>query len=357
MLIQEQPLRRVIQAIVEATGSDPAEAQLVTDHLVGANLSGHDSHGVMMIPIYVEHLFNGGLKPNTPARLVQQLGSMLQFDGGRGYGQRVAHEAMQAAIEHCQETGLALLALRNAHHIGRIGTYGEMAIAAGLVSMHFVNVTDHAPLVAPFGGSDARFGTNPVCLAMPGTANNEPVILDMATSKVALGKIRVSRNKGEQALEGALIDHQGQPTRDPYVMYREPKGALRPFGDYKGYGLSLFSEIFAGILTGGGTIQPENPRQEAIINHMLAVLIDPTRLVERSWLETELDALIRFTKASPAADPAQPVMVAGDPERRARAQRRVEGLPIDDTTWGQIIEAAARVGIDGAAVERLQSSS
>ena len=353
MLIQEQPLRRVIQAIVEATGSTPDEAELVTDHLVRANLAGHDSHGVGMIPTYVDNLHKGGLKPNTAARLVTDTGSMLLYDGGRGYGQRVAFEAMTAAIERCRDTGLTLLALRNAHHIGRIGTYGEMAIKAGLVSMHFVNVTDHEPLVAPFGGSDARFGTNPVCLAMPGTDSTEPVVLDMATSKLALGKIRVARNKGEQAPEGTLIDHHGQPTRDPNVMYEPPKGALRPFGDYKGYGMALFAEIFAGILTGGGTIQPDNPRRDSIVNHMLAVVIDPGRLVERDWLAAEFDALIRFAKESPAADPEKPVLVAGDPERLAGERRRVEGLPIDDTTWQQIVAAAARVGLDGAAVARL----
>ena len=355
MLIEEQALRRVIQAIIQATGSEAAEAVTVTDHLVRANLAGHDSHGVGMVPTYVDHFHKGSLKPNTAARLVTDSGAMLLYEGDRGYGQRVAMEAMAAAIQRCRDTGLTLLALRNAHHIGRVGTYGEMAIEAGLVSLHFVNVTDHDPLVAPYAGSDARFGTNPVCLAMPGTANTESVLLDMATSKVALGKIRVARNKGEQAPEGTLIDHHGQPTRDPNVMYEPPKGALRAFGDYKGYGMALFAEIFAGILTGGGTIQPENPRRDSIVNHMLTVVIDPARLVEREWLTAEFDALIRFAKDSPAADPAQPVLVAGDPERLAAARRRVEGLSIDDTTWGQIVAAAGRVGIDEAAVAALQA--
>src|SRR5215470_3903079 len=212
-------LRRVTSAIIKAGGSAPAEADLVADHLVLANLYGHDSHGVGMVPAYVRHLGAGLVVPNTRAKLVKDDGAILMFDGGRGYGRAVAGEAMAAAIARCQQTGVVALTLANAHHIGRVGAYGELATAGGFVSLHFVNVADHRGLVAPFRGSDARFSTNPVCIALPGTGRQPPILLDMATSAVAIGKVRVARNEGKPMAESILIDHTGQPTRDPNVMY------------------------------------------------------------------------------------------------------------------------------------------
>src|SRR5215831_13288053 len=249
-------LRRLISAIVRKGGSAAAEADLVAEHLVRANLMGHDSHGVGMIPTYVRHLKAGLVVPNTRAKVVKDDGAMLMFDGGRGYGRRVAGEAMDAAIARCRETGVVAMTLANAHHIGRVGAYGELASAAGLVSLHFVNVTDHRGLVAPFRGTDARFVTNPVCIAVPGTDRHAPLLLDMATSQVAMGKIRVAKNEGKPAPEGSLIDSKGQPTRDPNVMYSEPRGALLSFGGHKGYALAVVTELLAGALSGGPTLQP-----------------------------------------------------------------------------------------------------
>src|SRR5438552_7443137 len=223
-------LRRVTRAIVKSGGSAAPEADLVADHLVQANLAGHDSHGVGMIPAYVRHLQARRVVPTTRAKLVKDDGAMLMFDGGRGYGRPVAGEAMDAAITRCRETGVVAMTLANAHHIGRVGAYGELASGAGLVSLHFVNVTDHRATVAPFRGTEARFVTNPVCIAVPGTERQPPLLLDMATSAVAMGKIRVARNEGKPAPEGALIEATGKPTRDPNVMYSEPHGALLPFG-------------------------------------------------------------------------------------------------------------------------------
>ena len=345
MTISEPQLRRIIQRILEAGGSDAAEAALVTDHLVRANLSGHDSHGVGMIPTYIKHLKAGLLKPNTAAEKVKDEGAVLAFDGHRGYGQRVALEAMDAAIERCRETGLVLMSLRNAHHIGRIGTYGERSIGAGLVSLHFVNVTDHRPLVAPFGGTDARFGTNPICVAVPGGDDTEPLLLDMATSKIALGKTRVAMNQGVEVEDGKLLDGRGKPTNDPNVMFSEPYGALLPLGDHKGYGLALVCELLGGVLSGGGTIQPGHERLDSIVNNMLAFVIDPSKLVDIPWMRAEIDATVRYFKASPPADPAKPVLSPGDPERRTRETRQREGIPLADRAWNGILAAGEEVGL------------
>jgi uncharacterized oxidoreductase len=171
---------------------------------------------------------------------------------------------MDAAITRCRETGVVAMTLANAHHIGRVGAYGELASGAGLVSLHFVNVTDHRATVAPFRGTDARFVTNPVCIAVPGTERHPPLLLDMATSAVAMGKIRVAKNEGKPAPEGALIDAKGKPTRDPNVMYSEPHGALLPFGGHKGYALAVMTELLATALTGGPSIQPGNQRMGGV---------------------------------------------------------------------------------------------
>jgi uncharacterized oxidoreductase len=211
--------------------------------------------------------------------------------------------------------------------------------------MHFVNVTDHRALVAPFRGTDARFVTNPVCIAMPGTDRQPPLLLDMATSAVAMGKIRVARNEGKQVAEGLLIDSKGTPTRDPNVMYSEPQGALQAFGGHKGYALAVMTELLAGALSGGPTIQPGNERKGGTVNNMFSVLVDPARLAGNDWLRREIDGFIDYVKGSPPADPRAPVLVPGDPERRARDERARTGIDVDATTWEEILAAAEKVGL------------
>ena len=346
-------LRRLTSAIVKAGGSSVQEADLVAEHLVRANLMGHDSHGVGMIPTYIRHLKAGLVVPNTRAKLVKDDGAMLMFDGGRGYGRPVAGEAMDAAIARSRETGVVAMTLANAHHIGRVGAYGEMASAAGLVSLHFVNVTDHRATVAPFRGTEARFVTNPVCIAVPGTARHAPLLLDMATSAVAMGKIRVAKNEGKPAPEGALIDSKGKPTRDPNVMYSEPNGALLPFGGHKGYALAVVTELLATALTGGPSIQPGNQRMGGVVNNMFTMVIDPARLAGVDWLRREIDGFLDYVKTSPPADPKLPVLVPGELERLAQAERGRTGIEVDATTWGEILAAAEAVGITRTAAEAM----
>ena len=354
MNVQARALRRLVGEILKRGGGGEAESDLVAGHLVDANLAGHDSHGVGMIPAYVRHLQAGLVVPNTRAKVVKDDSAVLMYDGLRGYGRCVAGEAMAGAIARCRQTGVVALTLANAHHIGRVGAYGELAGGAGLVSLHFVNVTDHRPLVAPHHGTDARFVTNPVCIAFPGTDRQPPILLDMATSQVAMGKIRVARNEGKPAPEGALIDAKGQPTRDPRIMYTDPiGGALRTFGGHKGYALAVVTELLAGALSGGPTIQPGNVRQGGTINNMFAVLIDPARLAGVDWLHREIDGFVDYVKASPPADPAEPVLVPGDPERKAREERARTGIAIDATTWEELLQAGEKLGFSRASAQAL----
>src|SRR5262249_25149470 len=208
--IEAARLTEIAHRVFAAAGSAEDEAGIIANHLIEANLKGHDSHGVGLIPNYLQHLAGGTVFPNRKGRVVSEDGSLIIYDGERAWGQIAAREAVMIGIAKARETGVAVVALRNPHHIGRVGTYGEICAAAGMVSFHFVNVTDARPAVAPWRGTDARFSTNPVCIAIPGPEPERPIILDMATSVIAMGKVRVARNKGEQLKPGTLLDGEGR---------------------------------------------------------------------------------------------------------------------------------------------------
>jgi uncharacterized oxidoreductase len=353
MRIVPARLRRLTATILARGGSEPAEADLVAGHLVDANLAGHDSHGVGLIPHYVRHLQAGLVVPNTSVKVLKDDGAFLMFDGQRGFGRRVAGETMAAAIERCRDAGVVVVTLANSHHVGRVGAYGELASAAGLVSIHFVNVADHAGLVAPFRGSDARFSTNPVCIGMPGTATQPPLLLDMATSGVAMGKVLVAKLAGKRLPDGNLIDAHGAPTNDPEVMYREPRGSLLPFGAHKGYALAVLTELLAGAMSGGGTIQPDNERRGGIVNNVFSIVVDPARLAGVDWMRREIDGFVGYVKGSPPTDPASPVLVPGDPERRSRTLRGQTGIPLDVATWEALVTAGEAMGVTRSRTEEV----
>ena len=344
-VIDHSALLDIAERIFTAAGSEPDEARTIADYLVEANLRGHDSHGVGLIPNYLQHLAGGTVVANRKGRVVSENGSLLVYDGERAWGQIAAREATRLAIAKARETGVAVVALRNPHHIGRVGKYGEMCAEAGLVSFHFVNVTDVRPAVAPWRGSDARFNTNPVCIAMPGPEPDRPIILDMATSVVAMGKVRVARNKGEQLKPGILLDGAGEPTTDPGAMYRQPRGAVLTFGEHKGYALAFVCEMLAGALCGSGTLRPERQGADTATNGMLTIVIDPARLIDRAWLREEIAAMTRYITASPPRHPDEPVLIPGDPERANRAQRLRDGVPIDEETWREIAAAARGINV------------
>jgi hydroxycarboxylate dehydrogenase B len=347
-------LHAYVCAIWEQAGSVPREAQLVADHLVAANLTGHDSHGVGMIPRYVSSLCDHELKLNLHAEVVRDAGAVLTVEGGRGFGQVVAFEAMERGIERAKQLGICAVGLRGAHHIGRIGHWAEQCARAGLVSFHFVNVAGD-PLVAPFGGTDRRIGTNPFCAAYP-RSGKPPLVLDFATSAVAFGKVRVAYNQGKQVPPGSLIDHAGQPSVEPKAMVEAPFGSLLPFGGHKGFGLAAMCEIFAGALSGGFTTHADTlGTNNAIINCMLSVIINPAAF-DAPDAEAQAQAFVDWVKASPLAAGTAHIQEPGEPERAMRAKREAHGVPVDQTTWKQIGEAARAVGMSEELVERWTAS-
>lgn len=345
-VIAHDRLREAGTRVLVAAGAAEADARVVVDHLVDANLAGHDSHGIGMLPQYVRAIRKGLLHPRAHAKVEDAGGPILAVDGGRGFGQLVGREGIAAGMARASSLGVAVVALRNAFHVGRIGAYAEQAARGGLVSVHFVNVVGHAPLVAPFRGSDRRFMTNPFCAGVPGPGGGAAVLLDFATSRVALGKIREARARGDHVPPGCVIDAKGRPATDPGALLDPPQGALLPFGEHKGSGLALVCELLGGALTGGGILS-KVPFEEGLIgNNMLSILLDPARFPGGAGLAADVAATVGHVKASPPADPALPVLVAGEPEAANRAARLAGGIPVARGTWDDLVAEGRNVGVE-----------
>ena len=350
-LLKKEVLAKAIETNVAAGGSDAREAKIVAENLVTANLTGHDSHGVGMIPRYIESLLEGGLVVNQHPKIVFDGGAMLSLDGQQGYGQVIGLEAMDIGIARAKQHGMCVMGLGRSHHLCRIGQWAEQAVAAGLISLHFTNVISRS-IVAPYAGADARFGTNPMTVGIP-IPDQPPFILDMATSAVAQGKIRVAHNKREKVSPDWLIDDKGLPTADPKFGVIEPFGALRTFGLHKGYGLAVVCELLGGALTGGGTWHSDDRSKKRVWNGMLTILVDPKRLGTGGVFATETTEFFKSLRKSPVAPGFDKVRIAGEPEREMRAKREREGIPVDVNTWEEIVAAGAKLKVERAVLETL----
>ena len=355
LLLRAEALVATVSAIVRAAGSSEREAAQVAANLVEANLRGHDSHGVGMVPRYVDAVLEGGLAVDAHVAIRADSGALLTLDGQHGYGQVIGAEAMALGIARAREHGVCVVGLAHSHHLGRIGHWAEQCIASGLVSIHFVNVLSR-PIVAPFGGRDARIGTNPFCVGIP-RPGQEPIVLDFATSKIAQGKTRVAFNKGVALEPGTIIDDHGNPTTDPRYTVIEPTGALLPFGEHKGAGLALICELLGGALAGGATGGPVTDGRRRVLNSMFSILVDPERLGTAANLAREMESFVAWTTASPPAAGVERVKTPGQPERETRTARLVEGVPVDAVTWAEIVASGGKVGLAPAAVEALARGS
>jgi uncharacterized oxidoreductase len=349
-------LHALISLVARRIGSDAGETKEVADHLLRANLTGHDSHGVGMLPAYVRLLQGGLLVPNQAPATVLDAGALLVIDARRGFGQRMAADAVRRAIGRAKELGACVLALRNASHIGRVGTYAELAARHGMAFIAFVNVADHIDMQAPYACAEARLGTNPFCAAVPGGEDGAPaVLLDMATTTIAAGKARVAYNQGVPVAEGSLIDADGQPTNDPTGLIRDRTGALLSFGKHKGSGLAVMCEIMAGALGGGQ--RTEQAGKGGIVNSMLAVVIDPAKLGDPAAVAAGAASTAAHIRSSRVAPGFEQVLLPGEPERRSAERRGREGIPVDDGTWREVLEAAAKLGITLGEIERVVASN
>jgi uncharacterized oxidoreductase len=349
LTFQPGALRAVTHLIARRMGSDEAEATEVADHLVRANLAGHDSHGVGMLPTYVRLLGDGLLVPNQTPEIVLDAGALLVVDAKRGYGQRMAADAVRRAIDKAKEHGACVLALRNSAHVGRIGTYAELATSQGCAFTAFVNVADHHDVQATFGAAEPRLGTNPFCTAVPGP-DGKPMLLDMATTTIAAGKARVAYNKGVPVPDGCLIDDAGRPTNDPTGFIRDKAGALKAFGLHKGSGLAIMCEIMATAVAGGQAAYEQG--KGGVLNSMLAIVIDLSKIGDPQSIITSVGATRAHVKSASLAPGVAEILTPGEPERLSAERRNTAGIEVDENSWSDIRAAAIRLGITDAEFEQ-----
>jgi uncharacterized oxidoreductase len=332
------------ESLFAAGGVPGDEARRVARSLVDANLCGHDSHGVIRIPQYVQAIRDGRLKPGAPLTIVKETAAILVADGGMGLGQVQAHRLLDRLVPRAEALGLAAGTLKRCGHIGRLGEYAESAAARGLALIATVNNHGYGRAVAPPGGIEGRLATNPLCLGAPTKA--EPVVLDIGTSVVAEGKIRVLFNKGQKAPDGWLLNHLGQPTNDPGVLYKDPPGTILPLGGsqaYKGFGISLLLDMLSGGLSGAPCSTPGAPN--LVANAVVFIVLDVGQFFGSEHFLDEVTKLAANVRACPRVEGVADIMLPGDPERREKAKRLTAGIPLDEGTWGHLTKLAASLAV------------
>ncbi len=326
--------------------SVPAEdAAIVANSLVDANLCGHDSHGMLRVPQYLDFLKQGIFKPGAPFTVLNETAAVVAADGNWGLGQVQAYRLLKMLLEKARVLGIAAGTLRNCGHIGRLGEYAEAAARESMAFIAAVNSHGGGRRVVPPGGTEGRISTNPICMGAP--SSTSPVVLDFGTSAVAEGKVRLSHQKNERVPEGWLVDHAGKPTTDPGVLYAEPRGNILPFGGqqmYKGFGLGLLVDLFCGGLSGGPCSNPKF-QLGGQGNAVVFIAINPAHLGGVPHFIAESDGLTEFVRSCPTAEGLPPVMLPGDPERLAKQKRLADGIPLPDGTWNLIANAAAELNV------------
>jgi uncharacterized oxidoreductase len=340
--IDSSRLHDLAASIFHAAGCSAGEAGRVAGHLVEADLIGHESHGVIRIGPYLRWLKAGRVLADRTIQIAFENEAVAVVDGQFGFGQTVGEQAMDLGIAKAARHGVAVVALRNAGHLGRIGAWPSMAARAGKLSIHFVNTSGAGILVAPHGGIDRRLSANPIAAGIP-RAGQSPIVLDMSTCTIAEGKIRVALNRGVPVPENCVIDAGGRPTTDPNVFYADPPGAILPIAGHKGYGLAVLCEVLAGALTGGGCSDPANA--DRLANGMLSIILDPSVLRSDAAFAAEVERFIAWVKSSRTVSDAGEVLMPGEVEDRTKVARLRDGIDLDGTTWSQIVEAAASVGV------------
>jgi len=329
-----------------AVGVPRDDAAVVASSLVGANLRGHDSHGVMRLVQYVGFVERGEVRIGVALKLENETPALVVCDGQWGLGQVQAHRLLDLVVPKARALGVAVGAARNCGHIGRVGEYAERAAAKGLMMMATVNNCGAWPRVAPPGGLEPRLATNPFCAAVPTANLDAAIVVDFATSAVAEGKVRGYYISGRPVPEGWLLDHQGQPTTDPAVLYETPFGTILPLGgaqSYKGFGLGLILELWAGGLSGGRCSQADAPSSGG--NNVVFLVLDPDRFAGCESVFGQATHLVEYIRATPRAPGIDAIMLPGDPERNILRHRSTHGIPLDQNHWNMLAELAGRLNV------------
>ena len=350
MIVQvpAEAIRAQIAAILTAWGVPGDTATIAAEALADADLHGVDSHGVGLVPLYDQRRLQGRLNVTPNVTVVREKGAVALIDADKSLGHPVSIQAMDLACAKARETGVSVVGVRNSNHFGAAGYYSRQAAKQGMIGMAMT----HAPgaAVVPTFGKDAALGTNPIAFAAP-ALQNQPFALDMATSTVAVNKIRNAHRRGKPIPEGWAMDDQGKPTTDPQVGFTArrvtPVGGTRDLGSHKGYGLAMMVEILCAILTGawaepGEADEQGRPVKSATQTGHFFLAIDPNVLRGGQEFGEDLDRMIDMLHATPPIDPAKPVMVAGDPEWATYAERVEHGVPLPDTLLDEIRDVVSR---------------
>lgn len=333
-------LLEIARQIVEGIGATPAEAETVADHLVGANLAGHDSHGVIRLPQYHGHAREGRLQLGQSVTVERETSTTAVVNGHWTWGQVAARRAMEIGIAKAQQHALAAVTLRQCYHIGRVGVYALEAARQGFIAQIWCNAHGVAR-VAPWGGMDARLGTNPIAVAIP--TSGKPLLMDITTSVAAEGKVRVAKNKGVPVPPGWLLDRNGHPTTNPADLY--DGGTLLPFGagmGHKGFALSLIVDLLGGVLSGAGCGAMPGTRNG---NGAMMQVFDPQAFMDRDEYLEKVESYLAYIRSSRPRPDVNEILLPGEPEYRAEADRARDGIVLDDETWRQVSAVAEAVGV------------
>jgi uncharacterized oxidoreductase len=338
--ISAERLHKIGAALLVGAGASQAEADTVSRGCINANLVGHDSHGIILIPSYVERIKVGHIVPGAPFKIVQESPTTTVIDGHWGFGFVVNERAMQLTIEKAKSTNVAAATVYRQSHVGRLGAYPLMAAQAGMIGIATADSGRSPKAVAPFGGREARLGTNPIAIAVPSDLPG-PLCLDMATSAVAVGKLTLAQARGEKIPLGWIVDKDGKQTTDP-ARFR-PGGALLPLGGsegYKGSGLAVIVEILCGLLTGlGFGVEPTGRHNDGCF---LAVFkVDAFRPLAE--FKREVTEFARYLKDTPPSEGSTGVYYPGEVEYLREQERRKSGIEIEDATWTTLRKLAAEL--------------
>lgn len=340
----DQHLMDVTRRIFVAAGARRDEAQAVAASLVNSNLVGHDSHGVIRIPQYLEAVESGRTRIGAPVEVLEQTPASASLDGHWGFGQPAAYRAAEIGLAKARQCGVAAVTVRRANHMGRMGEYVEALARQGAIGLLFCNIHGAGSCTVPWGGREPRLGTNPVSAGIPRPPDGA-LVLDMATSAVAEGKVRVQRNRGEPTPPGWILDSDGAPTTDPAEFYHpDHRGSLLPFGGragHKAYGLGVVVDLLAGALSGAGTTNGQGRR---FGNAIFLLVVDVAQFVPLEEFGAAIDEFEAFVKSSAPAPGYDEILMPGDPEARWAGMRASTGICVDDETWAQIAACAERVG-------------
>ncbi len=338
MKFSKDQLTTAATRLLNAGGATQTDSEKVAERLVNGNLVGHDSHGVIRLCQYVDQLRDGTIKTGVELETVADFGAISIFDAGLGFGQVMAERGCREGLDKASSHGISMIGMRNVAHVGRLGDWAELAADEGFVSIHFVN-SPAKPGVVPFGGRERRMATNPICVGIP-VNGQDSLIVDMTTSSVAEGKLRVARASDRPIPDGWIVDKNGKVSNDPNDYYEG--GAILPMGGHKGYALSLVVDLFAGALTGGGTTSPDDAVNR---NSMMSIFIDPRSYDRDDTMSRIASSYLDWVRTCRAADGNGVVLIPGDPERTTKLERVRAGIELPDGVWAQIVETANAVGL------------